>query len=218
MRYIIMCGVRYRGWETPKHLLRIHGEAIVERTIRLLKDAGITDIAISANDPRFNGFGVPMLHHDNLNDVKAYDDFEGYWCNAFYPMDEPVCYVFGDVVFSPAAIRKIVETGTDDIEFFGSAPPFAKEYMKLWAEPFAFKVVNQEHLKQAIRETKEYARQSLFNRKPLAWELWAVIKGFDPNAIVFSSYKKINDYTCDIDEKADLEELTRILNRIGEIG
>ena len=218
MKYIIMCGGSYRGWETPKHLLRIHGETIVERTIRLLRDAGVTDIAISANDPRFERFGVPVLRHENQYDVRAYDDFDGYWCNAFYPLDEPACYVFGDVVFSPAAIRRIVETETDDIEFFASAPPFSKEYMKLWAEPFAFKVANQKHLKRAIRETKELAGKGLFSRKPLAWEFWAVVKGFDPNSIVFSSYTHINDYTCDIDEKSEIEELTRILEKHGETG
>lgn len=210
MRYIIMCGGSYRGWETPKHLLRIHGETIVERTIRLLREAGVADIAISANDPRFEHFGVSVLHHENRYDVKAYNDFEGYWCNAFWPTDEPVCYIFGDVVFSPAAIRKIVETETDDIEFFASAPPFAKEYRKPWAEPFAFKVVNQQHLKEAIQATKEFDLIGLFSRKPLAWEFWNVIKGLDLNGIDFSSYTVINDYTCDIDNQEEIEELRKI--------
>ena len=35
MKYIIMCGGKYRGFETPKQLLKVNDEIIVERTIRL---------------------------------------------------------------------------------------------------------------------------------------------------------------------------------------
>ena len=209
MKYIIMCGGIYREWEQPKHLLKVGGETIVERTIRLLKDAGVTDIAISANDPRFDGFGVPVLHHENQYDVAAYNRFTGYWCNCFYPMDEPACYVFGDVIFSPAAIRTIVETGTNDIEFFASAPPFPLGYMKKWAEPFAFKVADQDHLKRAIFETKALDIAGLFRRKPLAWEFWAVVRHTDLNGIDYTSYTVINDYTCDIDNQYEIDELVR---------
>ena len=122
----------------------------------------------------------------------------------FYPTDEPVCYIFGDVVFSPEAIKTIVETETDDIEFFASAPPFAPGYPKKYAEPFALKVVNTGHLKRAIELTKQYADQGRFKRRPIMWELWQVIQGSTLNHIDYSSYVVINDYTCDIDDPKDL--------------
>ena len=102
----------------------------------------LDNFAISSNNPAFEKFGVPVLHHDNLYVAKYWTIEQGYWFNAFYPTDEPVCYIFGDVYFSDEAIKTIVETQTDDIEFFASAPPFAPEYIKPYAEPFAFKVVN----------------------------------------------------------------------------
>ena len=154
MKYIIMCGGTYRKWETPRQLIRIRGEPIVVRTIRLLQEIGATDIAISANNEEFGQFGVPVLKHENGYCAKAYNDFTGYWCDAFYPTDEPACYIFGDVIFSPEAIRTIVETETDGIQFFVSAPPFAKQYPKPWAEPFALKVQKQELLKNGIRTVK----------------------------------------------------------------
>ena len=115
MKYIIMCGGKYKEWQTPRQLLTVKGEAIVERTIRLLKENGITDIAISSDDPAFERFGVPVLRHNNHFYARKQNNCDGYWCNAFYPTDEPTCYIFGDVIFSPAAIRKIIETPTDDI-------------------------------------------------------------------------------------------------------
>jgi len=205
MVYIIMCGGNYREWQTPKQLTEINGEPIVARTIRLLREAGVEDIRISSNNILFEQFGVPVMHHDNGYD--AHDGtFEGYWVDAFYEMDVPTCYIFGDVIFSPEAIRTIVETQTDDIEFFASAPPFAPEYRKPWAEPFALKVVDNDHLTRSIGYTKRMYHAGEFVRKPIMWELWQVIKLTEPNVIDYTNYTVINDYTCDIDypEEAEL--------------
>lgn len=187
MKYIIMCGGTYRAWETPRQLTEIHGEPVVARTIRLLREAGVEDIAISSNHDAFEQFGVPVLKHDNgyLCEEKC---IAGRWYEAFYPTEEPVCYIFGDVVFSPEAIKTIVETETTRIQFFASAPPFAPEYPKRWAEPFALKVWNTDHLKDAIHSLKRFDEQGLFWRKPIMWELWSVITGGDLNTIDFSSY------------------------------
>lgn len=199
MKYIIMCGGTYRQWEAPRQLTRIRGEPIVARTIRLLKENGVSDIAISSGDDIFSQFGVPILKHENSYLQKGYNDIEGQWCDAFYPTDEPTCYIFGDVVFSPEAIKTIVETETDSIEFFASAPPFAPGYEKPWAEPFALKVEKPERLRDGVRWLKRYDEEGLFNRKPIMWELWAVITGGNLNRIDYNSYIVINDYTCDID-------------------
>ena len=123
-----MCGGTYQKWNTPRQLLEINGEKIIERTIRLLRENGIDDIAISSNLHGFDVFGVPVLNHQNNYNAREYNDFDGYWCEAFYPTTDPVCYIFGDVVFSEDAIKTIVNTDTDDIEFFASAPPFDSRY------------------------------------------------------------------------------------------
>ena len=204
MKYIAMCGGTYPGWKTPKQLLEIDGEPIVARTIRLLRENGVEDIAISSNDEVFEQFGVPVLHHRNTFVGRAYNDYDGYWCEAFYPTNDPACYIFGDVVFSPEAIKTIVETETDSIEFFASAPPFSKRFRKKSAEPFALKVVDQEGFISYIEMCKALDREGFFKRKPIMWELWQVIKGTPLNIIDYTNYVVINDYTCDIDGKGDL--------------
>lgn len=204
MKYIIMCGGTYKRWETPRQLTEICGEPLIARTIRLLKEAGISDIAISSNNSVFEQFGVPVLKHDNRY-VGYGSRNNGRWTDAFYPTEEPTCYLFGDVVYSPEAIRIIIETETDDIEFFASSPPFAPEYIKPWAEPFALKVVNTEHLKHAICITKQYDDMGLFYRHPIMWELWQVIQATPLNHIDYGNYTVINDYTCDVDCAEDIE-------------
>ena len=217
MRYTIMCGGEYKQWETPRHLSKICGEEIVARTIRLLRENGIDDIAISSNNPVFEKFGVPVLKHDNYYIANGFRDVKGYWFNAFYPTDEPMCYIFGDVVFSPEAIKTIIETETDDIEFFGSRPPFAKEYFKTHEEPFALKVVNQKHLREAIEKSLELQKENRFWRRPLMWELWTVIKNapLQTKAGEFTTdYVVINDYTCDVDFIKDAEKFNRMLGGV----
>lgn len=216
-----MAGGKYNQFDIPKHLFKVCGEVIIERTIRLLRKNGIEDISISTNNPAFNYLKVPKLRHDNSYEFQ-YGQISGWWVDAFYPTDEPTCYIFGDVYFSEKAIKKIIETKTDDIELFGSMPPFAKEYPKEWVEPMALKVMKPKHLKEAVAKTKELAKQGKTWRKnPIMWDLWTVIKNV-PLQTKAGEYKynytAINDYTSDIDDKEDIERLEKILKRLrGEI-
>ena len=210
MKYIIMCGGKYRNFETPKHLTVVKGEPNVARTIRLLKEAGVEDIAISTNQEGFDNFEVPVLRHNNTYRQEQ-DATYGDWVDGFYLVKEPVCYIFGDVVFSPEAIKTIVETEVEDIMFFASAPPFCEQYSKPWAEPFAFKVINNNHFKRAIDLTKRCDEEGLFDRQPVSWELWQVIKQTPLNEIDYTNYVAINDYSCDIDYPEDVEAIERYI-------
>lgn len=204
-----MCGGIYDNWEIPKQMSLINNERVVERTIRLLQENNINDIAISSNNDIFLQFNVPLLKHDNK--FHAYHKNRGYWADAFYPMTTPVCYLMGDVVFSPNAIKTIVQTETQDVEFFASAPPFHDLYIKKWAEPFAFKVFNTEHFFNSIKIFKRYQDENRFNRPPISWELWQVIKNTPINKIDYTNYVIINDYTCDIDTPQDISKLDNIV-------
>lgn len=214
MKYVIMCGGIVKGWEVPRQLLRFLGEPIVDRTIRLLRENGVEDIAISATDDAFEGHGVPVLRHENRYVSSGYNQGNGLWCDAFYPMDEPVCYLMGDVVFSPAAIKTIVEYQGDDIMFFASAAPFAFDYPKAWIEPFAFKVWDTDHLHRAIADVKRLFMWGWFRREPIAWEVWNVIsRGPEGNVnhIDPNSYVHINDWTCDIDKPEEIPNLEAVV-------
>lgn len=211
MKYIIMCGGTYYAWQTPRQMTEIAGEPIVARTIRLLRECGVYDIYISTNDARFLRFGVPLLQHFNDFDTNG----RGCWVEAFYPMRDPACYIMGDVIFSPAAIRTIVETETSGIEFFASSPPFSDDYIKPYAEPFAFKVRDQKRFRAAIDFTKANESTGIFCRRPIAWELWQVINGESVKDINFYNYVVINDYTCDIDKPSDAVKITEVIDRGG---
>ena len=208
MKYIIMCGGKYGDY--PKQLIKVMGERILERTIRLLRSYGAEEIAVSTNSNIVEGVamrnGVPVLKHEN-NFVWGRNDH--CWLQAFYPTEEPVCYVFGDVYFSEDAIKQIVKTKADQIQFFASAPPFSEKYIKTWAEPFAFKVPNTKLFFEKVEECHRYDLENRFHREAISWELWQVIKGTKLDVIDYTNYHAINDYTCDIDDEAEAREFER---------
>ncbi len=148
-----MCGGKVSQFETPRQLFKINGETLVERTIRLLKEFGITDIAISTNDniDSFDFLDIPIIKLKNSYIFDTYNKFKGYWCDGFYETDEPVCYIMGDVYFSKAALKQIIDTETDDILFFGTDAPYPAGYPKRYQEPLAFKVVNQKKFIEACK-------------------------------------------------------------------
>ena len=206
MKYVIMASPSWQlgPWKEPKHLAVIGGEVLIERTIRLLKENGVDDIVITTNDSIFERCSVPIIKFDS----------RGHWLNGFYKFDEPVCYIFGDVYFSPEAIKTIVETPTEFVEFFASAPPFSTDYPKQWAEPFAFKVVNYIGFQNAIAITKRLDAEGRFKRRAVSWELWQVIKGTELNNIDYTNYVAINDYTCDIDYPEDIAVMEKHLREV----
>lgn len=215
MKYIIMCGGTYTYMKTPKQLLKVNGERLVERTIRLLKENGVDNIAISSNDSRFNNLGVEVIHHENNYKLNE-EGNTGYWLSAFYPSDEAVTYLYGDVYYSDKAIRTIINSKTDSVLFFGSR--YYKDnslYFKEWEEPFGFKVVNQHIFRCCIEVCKEFKDKGLTKREPVSWELYRVLQGYDINKhIIGTNYIAIDDYTTDIDHLEDIKELEKILNEI----
>ena len=212
MKYIIMCGGNYEKFKEPRWLVKINGEVLIERTIRLLRELNINDIYISSNYPEaFEYLGLPILIHHNS--YKFDGSIKGYWVDAFVPLNIPVCYLCGDVWYSKEALEKIINTETDDILFFGTAKPFAKGYSKKYEEPLAFKVFNQERFKLCIKKTKYLQDHNLTNRKPISWELYRVIDGIDPNKhILGKKFIGIHDFALDIDSTEEIPKLEKAVN------
>ena len=177
MKYIIMCGGRYDKFTIPKHLLKVNGEVLVERTIRLLKENGVTDIAISTNNPAFDYLDIPKLRHENKYVCEGPEENKKgnmCWLNAYYPMESPACYLHGDVYFSDEAIKTIIETPVKETMFFCTFDWSDGEKDKRnykGREPFAYKVVNQKKFREGIDAIIKMVDEGKFEGgvPPIAW-------------------------------------------------
>lgn len=208
MKYIIMCGGVYDNFTTPKALSVINGETLVERTIRLLKENGIKDIAISATDKRFDDLGIPRLEHENSYKYEN-GQIYGYWIDAYYPTEEQVTYLHGDVYYSENAIKKIINLNPKVNTFIGNEIARNKEH-KNWGEPFGWIIVNQKQFREAIDKTKKLQDEGKLERGyAISWELYRVMNGTNPNYMLIddNNYLSIDDETIDIDAPWQIEKL-----------
>lgn len=205
MKYIIMCGGEYKEFKTPKQLLKVNGERIVDRTIRLLKENGVNEIYISSNNSLFDSCNVIRLENKK-NNWKQNE--RGYWLDAFYPTNEPTKYIFGDVYFTNKAIKKIVDYKTDKEVLFGTE--IAKnEFHENWGEPFCYYVNDTDRFKKAITEVKKMYDKGKIKRHPIVWELYRYLNGLDINIqnIKEDTYEVIDDGTMDVDSLEELEQI-----------
>ena len=207
-KYVILACSNDDKLGMPRQLVDINGEPVIARTIRQLKEHGIDDIIVVAKDKRFNELGVKV--HKPLNSTYNYLTEEGYYIDLFpfELMNEPVCFMMGDVYFSDDAINTIVTTDTDSTLYFCSYNNKANEYIKKWDEPFAYKVVDIELFKNKINEVKRLWDEKATWRNPIIWELYRCINGLNVNVHKMTeNYIAINDVTCDIDDKQDADLL-----------
>lgn len=205
-----MCGGYYENFETHKALSIIDGEKLVERTIRLLRENGVENIYISANNDYFDYLGLPILKHENSYRYEN-GKIHGYWVDAYYPYDKPCVYLHGDVYYSDNAIKKIVNYNACYNTFIGNEIARNKEH-KNWGEPFGYIVVNQPAFKDGIRLVKEMQDSGYLERGyGISWELYRVLNGLDPNKMYIydNTYLSIDDETSDIDAPWQIKELDK---------
>lgn len=211
MQVVIMCGGEYDNFTTPKQLSVVNGEILVERTIRLLKENGITDIYISSNNPRFDVYGKRLEHTNTYKYRKG--EIHGYWVDAYYPMEEPCIYLHGDVYYTEEAIKKILNYKTDKNVFIGNEIARNKEH-KNWGEPFGWIINNQDIFRKGIELTKYLQDIGRCERGyAISWELYRVLNGLDINKqyILDDTYLSIDDETIDIDAPWQIEILNNKL-------
>lgn len=230
MKYIIMCGGNYPKFKKKKQLLKVNGEVLAERTIRLLKENGIKDVVISTNCDDFNYLNLPIVKKDNkyLGNGSYENEKSSYcWLNAFYLLDEPCCYLYGDVYFSDEAIKTIIDTEVKDTMFF--CVPDKQDVEKKdirnakGREPIAFKVKNNKLFNEAVNDLLKMVDDGKFKNKiaPFSWHLYRYLNGLDyiltdwgvMNNIFEAKgdYVIINDYTTDVDDINDIKIIENCL-------
>ena len=187
MEYVIMCGGDYSDqFETPKPLIEICKEKLIERTIRLLEENGVQMIAISTNhkfDELYEYLDVELIHHDNNYIHEAQDKpkkSNNAWLNAYYPTKKAACYLPGDVWWTEEAIKKIIYAPVKDVLFFAAPGIYdgrKNANIKTHREPLGFKVLNQDKFRKAINEILEEIDKGKFTVDPVSWTLYKKLNG-----------------------------------------
>lgn len=209
MKVIIMCGGKYKDFYKHKALSKVRGEVLIERTIRLLKENEVAEWYISTNDDHFDKYGN-ILHHENTFEAKN-GKVKGYWLDAYYPIEEPVIYLHGDVWYSNDAIKKILNLNPKVNTFIGNEVARNKEHLN-WGEPFGWIIVDPKEFREGINKTKKLQDEGKLERGyAISWELYRVLNNLDPNKmyIIDDTYLSIDDNTIDIDTSEQIEMVNK---------
>lgn len=192
MKYIIMAAGEGKRWNNylgvPKHLIEINGETLLGRTTRLLKENGIEDYVITGSDERYKEYGKVIEQSKHDCEVDRFEE-----------VAEPVCYLYGDVYYSEAAIKRVINVEVEDILFLGG------EF-----EIFAVKVKDLDlFYKHKNRVKKLYLEKTI--GRCIGWEVYRSLQGIKfEEHIINGRYEYMIDETDDIDYPADYEEFKRV--------
>ena len=205
---IIMCGGKYHDFKKHKALTEINGEVLVERTIRLLKENGVTEWYISTNDPSFNKYDERgnILHHNNNFEVEN-GRVKGYWLDAYYPLDEPCIYLHGDVYYTDESIKKILNLNPTKNTFIGNKYALNDLHIKV-GEPFGWIIPNPKEFFNAIEKVKHLQDEGKIERGlAISWELYEVLNGYNVNDfIIDKDTYLVLDNVFDIDAPWQIEQ------------
>ncbi len=196
MKYIIMADGRGTRWNNyggiPKYLLKVDGEVILERTIRLIRELGIEDeIIITSHDPRCEFTGA--RRYVPLNNNLEIDRF------TYELIEDSVCFLYGDTYYTEEAMKIIVDTPVEELIFFGSRKKI-----------FALKIGRAQIMKEHIQRIKDlYLKGSI--KECIGWEIYQSYMGlpFQERRIT-DKYILIEDRTCDFNEPKDYKGFSSV--------
>ena len=118
-RFVIMADGKGTRWANymgvPKHLVKIDGEPIIGRTVRLLNEMmdGKCEVIITSHDERYEFEG--SRRHEPLNNNLEIDRFTQEL------IADNTCFLYGDTYYTEEALREILDTENEDVLFFGNA-------------------------------------------------------------------------------------------------
>lgn len=191
MKYIIMAdgkGIRWKNYQNkPKHFVKINGEIIIERTVRLLneldKDA---EVIITSHDKRYEIEGA--TRYEPLHNYMEIDRFTEEL------IEDNICFLYGDTYYSDKAIRTIINSNTNDLLFFGNEKSIV-----------AILVKDSNIFKENIKNVKQlYQDKKIKNCK--GWQVYQSFMNleFDKKQIK-GKYVKIDDETTDYNTPEEYE-------------
>jgi len=218
IKVVIICAGEATRWgnylNTPKHIITIEGECLLDSTVRLFKERGVTDIHIVVKqpDPRYEVTGASQYVADiNYEDNADADKFLS--SKALWSLTDRTIVVYGDIYLSDEGADKIVSYTNREWRLF-CRPHASRITGTPWGDCFA-QSFYPEHLEEHERALHRIAQ--LYKDGHLkrcgGWEhyreMCGVTKGFPRQRMVV-----IDDWSDDFDYPEDYERWITRWNKV----
>lgn len=200
-RVVIMCAGDGERWGNylgvPKYLVRVGDEMLLQRTLRLLGQAGVTDIWMTAKTPvKITGVKGIFVRKEGLEDR---------FTNALYVWDtnKDIVYLYGDVYYTEKAMNTILET-TGDFRAFGR-PGASTTTGKPHGEVFAIRFSDKKLAGDALTAMRNACMRGA-TRSLVGWTWYRQVEGAPlEQPFIGDRFVVIDDRTEDFDCPEDYE-------------
>jgi hypothetical protein len=203
-------GVKHERWaapSTPKQLISVRGETILGRTLRLLKERGVTDPWLLTGSEALARYPVltwcPLQRDTKAHSLLSADALIG---------GGSVLVLYSDVYYSEAAMTKILASG--QTRFYGRDGRSAYTF-KDYGELFAVHIASEDRerarlaLSEAIALYQRTGNQSF-------WAFYRLMAGLpleDSKAIERYLFVDVHDETDDIDFAEEVPLLLEAIDK-----
>lgn len=226
IRAVIICAGEATRWRdfmgVPKHLIRIEGEVILHRTVRLLKEQGVDDIVIvSKDDNRYNIEGTTQYiitpNYEENADADKFLSSKGVWNTSGKTL-----MIYGDCYFTDKAIFRIVNACRRRADWMlFCRPTESKVTGSKWGECFCM-FIPSGHInlfEDKLHHIAELHKAGLIKRCG-GWELYRAMTGREDSDLgkhyMTTNWYLIDDWTEDFDFPKDYQMW--IKRRISKFG
>lgn len=195
MKYIIMAdgkGTRWANYQDiPKHFIKIDGERIIDRTVRLIKEMDKnSEVIITSHDKRYEVKGA--TRYEPLNNLLEIDRFTAEL------IEDNVVFLYGDTFYSDEAIDEIINVKADDILFFGNKRAIV-----------AVKVLDGKLFKHHVDNVRNLFLQGKIS-KCIGWQVYQSFLGLEfEKKVISDKYILLEDETEDFNSPEDFEKTRR---------
>lgn len=200
MKYIIMADGKGSRWNKykgiEKHFIRVNNETIIERTIRLVKTMDpSSEIIITSHNPKYDF--KDCSRYEPLNNEIEIDRF------TFELIDNGVCFLYGDTLYTETAIKKIVSEKNDSLLFFGTKTKIV-----------AIKVSDKDlMIKHFLNVRQLFLDKKIDNC--IGWQLYQSFQDLPYDKIqIKDNFSLIADETKDFNTPEDYENFIRHLEKL----
>ena len=117
MKYVIMSDGKMNRWKEkhniPKHLMKIKGETLLQRIVRQVKNNDKdAEIIITSHNKKYDIDGA--IRYEPLDNKIEIDRF------TYELIDDNCCFLYGDTYYTDSCIKKIMNTVTNELIFYGN--------------------------------------------------------------------------------------------------
>lgn len=226
MRVILTAAGAMRRWTVdgelyggvPKHLIPIDGEPLIHRTVRILRDRGVTDIwVVAPPDPRYVTDGaqthVPDHHVPWAGGSTRHDCDKFLSSRELWDQHGRTVIVHGDVYLAEDAADRIIGHQAESWCLFARYRRFNRPFHKLETVAFSFHPEDHKPMDVVLRRLVGLQDDGTIPRTG-TWELYRGLRG-DPVAEL-GRIKRINHHVVTPGHSVEIEPPTTDLDRPAE--